>query len=233
MQKRWYYCYVIVYPSLGYKFYYGSRITKNAPADDHNYFGSSVTFGHYNDPEHSEYQADALKIILWSAHLPRAKKHALALGALEADNIRAALDNREHLGPDICLNRNYGGRIVLTPAEYKAAAEKSRRAGSGFAGMSKKAHKKWARLGGKLSKEMGKGVHGFSPEERRRFGARGGNVIKEKYAKDYTFQAPDGERVEIRNLHAFCRERNLNPGHMRSVNCGRIKSHKGWRKPDA
>jgi hypothetical protein len=231
MQKRWYYCYVIVYPSLGYKFYYGSRITKNAPADDHDYFGSSVTFSHYNDPEHAEYQADALKIILWAAHLPRAKKHALALGALEAANIRAALDNREHLGPDICLNRNYGGRIVLTPAEYKAAAEKSRQAGSGFAGMSKKAHKKWATLGGHLSKLHGKGVHGLSQEERRRNSVIGGGVVRDKYAKDYTFCDPDGELVAIRNLKAFCRERNLNPGHMRSVNCGRIKSHKGWRKP--
>jgi hypothetical protein len=233
MQKRWYYCYVIVYPSLGYKFYYGSRITKNAPAADHNYFGSSVTFRHYNDTQHIEYQADALKIILWADYLPRSKKHAQTLGAAEAKIIKTALHDLEHLGPDICLNRNYAGRIIMSPAEYKAIAERSRQSGSGLLGMSEKTHKKWASIGGKLSKALGKGLHGLSKDEMRKIREKGRRVIAKKYAKEYTFKAPTGDVVTFKNMHKFCRQQNLNPGHMRSVNCGRIKSHKGWRKPEA
>jgi hypothetical protein len=233
MQKRWYYLYVIVYPALGYKFYYGSRITKNAPADDHSYFGSSVTFGHYNDPAHAEYQADALKVILQSEYLPRAKKHALALGESETALIRSALNDREHLGFDICLNRNYAGRIVLSPADYKAIAEKAKLAGSGLAGMSEKTHKKWSSVGGKVSKALGKGFHALSEDELRKVRAKGHKTIAERYAKEYTLQSPTGALVSFKNMREFCRQQNLNQSHMRSVNCGRIKSHKGWRKPDA
>ena len=232
MQKRWYYFYVIVYPALGYKFYYGSRITKTAPEDDAGYFGSSVTFAHYNDPAHADYQADALKVILWAAWLPYSRKNAANLSALETKKIRDALLDVEHLGPDVCLNRNYAGRIVLTKAERQAAIEKSLRAGSGFGGMDKKTHRAWAALGGKIAKKEGKGIYSLTPEEQQKARAKGNRTVVRKYAKEYVFNSPEGVLVKLKNLNAFCRKHNLNRGHMRSVNCGRIKSHKGWRKPN-
>lgn len=90
MAKRWYYLYVILYPSLGYKFYYGSRITDRAPEEDHQYFGSPVTFAHYNDPDHPEYQADALKVILRAEHRRESKKAAKALSDAESALIKTA-----------------------------------------------------------------------------------------------------------------------------------------------
>ena len=48
------------------------------------------------------------------------------------------------------------------------------------------------------------------------------------------FVSPAGERVEIVNLMAFCRENGLSPIHMHNVKSGARKSHKGWtwREPD-
>jgi group I intron endonuclease len=47
--------------------------------------------------------------------------------------------------------------------------------------------------------------------------------------KVYTgFINPDGQRVIIANLRAFCRERRLHPVHMHQLKNGQRKSHKGW-----
>jgi hypothetical protein len=48
------------------------------------------------------------------------------------------------------------------------------------------------------------------------------------------FISPTGERVEIVNVVAFCRENGLSPIHMHNVKSGERKSHKGWtwREPD-
>lgn len=42
------------------------------------------------------------------------------------------------------------------------------------------------------------------------------------------FIRPDGERITITNLQAFCRENNLGVAHMRDLISGKRKSHKGW-----
>ncbi|MFQ5857558.1 MAG: GIY-YIG nuclease family protein [Anaerolineae bacterium] len=48
-------------------------------------------------------------------------------------------------------------------------------------------------------------------------------------AKTYTgFINPDGQRVIITNLKAFCHEHGLDPVHMHEVKSGKRKSHKGW-----
>jgi hypothetical protein len=83
MRKRWYYLYVILYPSLGYKFYYGSRITDRAPEEDQQYFGSPVTFATYNDPTHADFQADAIKVILRADYRRESKKAATELSKAE------------------------------------------------------------------------------------------------------------------------------------------------------
>lgn len=53
---------------------------------------------------------------------------------------------------------------------------------------------------------------------------------KKKYEpKKYAgFINPDGNRVIITNLSAFCREHGLNVVHMHNVKSGKRKSHKGW-----
>jgi hypothetical protein len=61
--------------------------------------------------------------------------------------------------------------------------------------------------------------------------ANGRQVLKRLYRG---FISPTGERVEIVNLMAFCRENDLSPIHMHNVKSGERKSHKGWtwREPD-
>jgi hypothetical protein len=229
MRKRWHYLYVIFYPALDFKCYYGSRITAVTPDEDIEYFGSSVTFAHYNDPTQVEYQADALKVIIWAQQLPNTKKSGKLLADLETKMIKQALAES---GAELCLNRNYAGRIVLTPAEKKVAWEKSVQNGGGFLNMSKRKQSKWAAIGGLKSLEQGKGIHGMSEESLREARAKGNKVISEKYAKTYTFKSPTGEIVTFKNLRAFCRDNNLQASHMRSLNIGKLRSHKGWRRPE-
>ncbi|NBT76112.1 hypothetical protein EBZ80_24005 [bacterium] len=232
MAKRWYYLYVILYPSLGYKFYYGSRITDKAPEDDHQYFGSPVTFAQYNDPTHPEYQADALKVILRAEKRRASKKAAKELSDTETTLIKNAHANTEYLGPEVCLNRNAAGRFLLTDAQRRIALERSISNGGGFLNMTRKQHLKWASIGGTKSVELKTGLHAIPEEQMQEIRARGRQAISKKYSKTYQFLNPDGELTTIHNLKDFCRKNNLSDCHMRSVNCGRIKSHRGWRKPE-
>ncbi|HXG67614.1 MAG TPA: GIY-YIG nuclease family protein [Blastocatellia bacterium] len=48
--------------------------------------------------------------------------------------------------------------------------------------------------------------------------------------KTYTgFVKPDGQRVVITNLAAFCRENGLSPVRMHNLRSGKRKSYKGWK----
>lgn len=124
MRKRWYYLYAIFYPAKNYQCYYGSRISDKSPQEDTEYFGSSVTFAHYNDLTHSEYQPDALKVIIWARKLPDSVESARRLADLEADMIKQALAES---GPKLCLNRNYSGRFVLTREQRRLAVREGGR----------------------------------------------------------------------------------------------------------
>lgn len=230
MQKRWHYLYVILYPSLGYKCYYGSRVTKTHPADDVAYFGSSVTFAHYNDVTSHEYQADALKVILHAEYVWRSRKSAEKLNTAEAELIRTALNEAE-LGPAICLNRNVSGQIYLTPAERKIAVARSVAAGSGFSNMSVAELKKHASDGGLKAARLKKGVHGMSAAALKKSRRLGASRSAEKLAKTYNFRDPAGKSVTIHNLAAFCRQCGLDACNMRKLHRGTAKSCKGWTKP--
>ena len=141
--------------------------------------------------------------------------------------------NTEYLGARVCLNRNAGGRFLLTEEQRKQAIEKSLSNGGGFLNMSWQQHMRWASIGGARSAELKKGVHAIPEDQMKKIRARGHQTIRTKYAKTYEFIDPDGKPVTIHNLNDFCRKTGLNSGHMRSVNCGRLKSHRGWRKAEA
>jgi hypothetical protein len=98
--------------------------------------------------------------------------------------------------------------------------------------MTRATRRKWAHIGGKKSAQMNIGLHGMTPERLKAVQAKGREVIVARYAKTYTFITPYGRHVTITNMKEFCRLHHLNPAHMRSVHVGRLKSHKGWRKPD-
>lgn len=205
MRRRWHYLYVIFYPSQKYQCYYGSRISDEHPDDDIGYFGSPITFARYNDPNDPDFQADARKVIIWAEYMPATLKSQRKLAKLEEQMIKQALAES---GTKLCLNRNCAGRIILTSAELSS----------------------WASAGGKKSLERRAGFHALSPEVMQELRDRGNRTISDKYAKIYTFRDPAGQVVTLKNLRAFCRYKNLNPGHMRSVHVGRAKSHKGWTR---
>lgn len=228
MRKCWHYLYVILYPSLGYKFYYGSRITDRHPDHDDQYFGSSVSYRQYNNPRHAEYQPDALKVILHATHRTRTKKAERELSAAEAELIRTAW---ETLGLDVCLNRNIAGRFCLSAEQQQRALQNSTANGSGFLGMTPARRRRCASAGGKRSRDLGLGVHGIPRDELQKILSRGRKTIRARYSKTYEFRNPNGQHVIIRNLNQFCRVHNLQACHMRSVLAGRCKTHKGWTRP--
>lgn len=47
-------------------------------------------------------------------------------------------------------------------------------------------------------------------------------------SKEYIIISPDGIEFKIKNMTAFCKEKNLNCGHMIQVALGNEKLHKGW-----
>jgi NADPH-dependent glutamate synthase beta subunit-like oxidoreductase len=201
MQHYWHYLYVIIYPELGYKLYYGSRITTKHPDEDSMYFGSSRTFARYNNPDHSEYQAGAIKVVLVAEHRRRNKTNERWLSEQEMQLIKTA--HKDH-GLEICLNRNVSGRFILTPDELKAA--------------------------GKKAVALGYGLTGMSPDDRLAAQKRGGAAAARKMAKTYKMLSPDNKRKTIHNMSAFCREHSLLASHMFEVANGIMKSYKGWRK---
>lgn len=201
MQKCWHYIYLILYPSLGYKLYYGSRISKKHPDDDIQYFGSPVTFAHYNDPQHPEYQADAVKVIIAAEYVKWSKRSAARLCKLEKEQIIRA--HEEH-GAFFCLNRCAAGRFLLTKEELSAA--------------------------GKKSAAISAGVHGMSADARDAARRRGGQVNALRTAKTYRLLDPNNRPKKIHNMTAFCRKHNLTRSHMFGVANGKERSHKGWRK---
>ncbi len=230
MEFRWHYLYVIVYPELDHKIYYGSRICKRHPAHDTHYFGSSVTFARYNDPEHVEYQTSAYKVVLAARRLKCTLKNLEWLLEQEAALIYDALNAKSFCGLCNCLNRNVNGRFLLTKEERTEIGRRSAAAGNGFTGMKKREHRKHAANGGKKSHMMGVGIHGMSPRKLKAAQAKGRKTFIERYAKMYTLISPTCERIVVKNLAQFCRANKLNSGHMYGVVNGRLAAHKGWRR---
>lgn len=74
-----------------------------------------------------------------------------------------------------------------------------------------------------------KGNKVYSPD-RCKFVPRKDNVAASK-AMAYSILTPDGKVIDIFNMSEFCRNNNLNGGHMNSVVNGNLGSHKGYRLP--
>ena len=52
---------------------------------------------------------------------------------------------------------------------------------------------------------------------------------KSKLGKKYYIVYPNGNKIEVRNLNKFCRENNLDCGHMVSIAKGKRKTHKKYK----
>jgi len=111
---KWYYLYVIIYPSLSHQQYYGSRICTHHPDDDVKYFGSPKTHARYNSPTNPEFQPDARKVILWKARQRVGRRNSKLLSDSEVHLIRYAIAEQSI---KYILNRNLAGRLIATAAE--------------------------------------------------------------------------------------------------------------------
>ena len=83
--------------------------------------------------------------------------------------------------------------------------------------------------GGNLSKNMITGDSKLYSSETCSFVSKKDNTVKAR-AKHYKFINPDGDLVEIYNLNKFCKDNNLNQGHLCSVSTGKRLQYKGWTK---
>lgn len=52
----------------------------------------------------------------------------------------------------------------------------------------------------------------------------------EANAENFSFISPSGVVTKVYNLRQFCRDNNLNTGHMSRVHTGKLNQHKKWRK---
>ena len=57
----------------------------------------------------------------------------------------------------------------------------------------------------------------------------GGGQPSEYRCKEYLVQFPTGERTKIKNLSKYCRDNNLNVGHLHETLYGKRLQHKGYR----
>ena len=57
----------------------------------------------------------------------------------------------------------------------------------------------------------------------------GGGQPPEYFCKEYLVETPDGERQTIQNLSQYCRNNDLNIGHLHETLCGKRVQHKGYR----
>lgn len=76
-----------------------------------------------------------------------------------------------------------------------------------------------SKLKKRIEISLKKGTHNFSDP-----------TFYDKYhSKEYLITFPDGHIEIIKNLAKFCRENDLNRGHMHKIISGRRKQHKGFK----
>jgi hypothetical protein len=113
----------------------------------------------------------------------------------------------------------------------KKCGEKAKELGLGIFALTPEQKSEHARKLGKKAKELGTGIHSLTKEQRIQNGKKGGRIRAEKTAKEFELLSPNGKIVKGKNIAQFCKENNLNNGHITSVIKGRLNQHKGWTKP--
>jgi hypothetical protein len=63
-----------------------------------------------------------------------------------------------------------------------------------------------------------------------RYGTKHSEEFIANRSKKWEFVDPEGKVIEVFNLEKFCRDKDLDPSNMRSVNKGRDSVHKGYRQ---
>ena len=55
------------------------------------------------------------------------------------------------------------------------------------------------------------------------------DTVREALSKNWIIITPTNNQFQVRNLHKFCKENNLDQGNLHKVSTGILKQHKGYR----
>ena len=204
----YYYLYIIKFEDG--RFYIGSRKSKVPAEKDVNYWGSPG------------------KIIkhLWEM---KKEKHILfestniSLQDLREREYKMIQEGWEKFGKDKCINKNAGGLNCLDLEVVKKSGEKCRDQKLGMFGWtteewSKNSKEKW------YSNKNARGFMSWDEERIKEFREE----QRKKRCKSYEFFDPDGNKVIVDDLPAFCRNNNLCHSTMCQVARGVYIQHRGW-----
>ena len=148
------------------------------------------------------------------------------------------------------------GLGIHSPDFYEKKVEIGKRAYENKTGVHSLTQEEKSKYG-KKSYEMKVGVHSFTLEKRKEISSKAGKKTfenksgifsipkekmiehrerglknaREKWENQFEIKSPNGEIIKGKNIAQFCRENNLNPGHIGSVIKGKRNHHKGWTKP--
>lgn len=203
-----YYLYIIKFEDG--RFYIGSRKSKVPSSEDVNYWGSpGKTIKH-----------------LWEM---KKEKHIffesmdISLQDLREKEYDMIKEGWRKYGRDICVNKNAGGLNHLDLEVVKKSGKKCRDQKIGIHGWSLE---KWSSEMKKQwhSNENARGFMSWDEEKIREFREE----QRKKKCKTYEFFDPDGNKVIVDDLPAFCKKNNLSYSSMRQVINGHMIITQGW-----
>lgn len=203
-----YYLYLIQFEDG--RFYIGSRKSKVPAKDDVKYWGSpGKTIKH-----------------LWEM---KKEKHILfestdiSIQDLREKEYEMIQEGWNKFGKDKCINKNAGGLNHLDLDVCRETGKRTYLEKKGFFGWSPE---KWSSEMKKQwhSNENARGFMSWDEEKIREFREE----QRKKRCKTYEFFDPDGNKVIVDDLSAFCEKNNLSRYGMWEVSAGHYIHHQGW-----
>jgi hypothetical protein len=127
--------------------------------------------------------------------------------------------------------KNKTGVHSLTQEEKSKYGKKSYEMKVGVHSFTLEKRKEISSKAGKKTFENKSGIFSIPKEKMIEYRERGLKNAREKWENEFELKSPNGEIIRGKNIAKFCRENNLNSGHIGSVLKGKRKHHKGWTKP--
>ena len=203
-----YYLYLIQFEDG--RFYIGSRKSKVPAEEDVNYWGSPG------------------KVIehLWEM---KKEKHILfestdiSIQDLRDKEYEMIQEGWDKFGKDKCINKNAGGLNHLDLDVCRETGRRTYLEKKGFFGWtpeewSKNSKEKWH------SNKNARGFMSWDEEKIQEFREE----QRKKRCKTYEFFDPDGNKVIVDDLSAFCKKNNLSRYSMWEISAGKYIQHRGW-----
>jgi len=192
------------------RFYIGSRKSKVPSSEDVNYWGSpGKTIKHLWEMKKEKY------ILFESTDI--------SIQDLREKEYKMIQEGWKKFGKDKCINKNAGGLNHLDLEVVKKTGEKCRDQKIGihswsYEKRSKEAKKAWH------SNKNNRGFMSWDEERVKEFREE----QRKKQCKTYEFFDPDGNKVIVDDLPAFCEKNNFSYSSMIEISNGNQVQHQGW-----